>query len=221
MRYPGGKEKCFQHIINVLPPHSVYIEPFLGAGAVLRHKRPAQITIAVDRDPQVIQHWLSERPSLARYVEADALDYLATQDFRGDEVVYCDPPYLPSTRRRDKVYPYDLTEKDHIRLLSILASLPCRILISGYDSRLYREHLQGWTIKTYFAKAHDRRREEKLWFNFPEPDQLHDGRFWGANFRQREVVKRRLQRLKRRIANLDPRERHELLLSFSSEIEMR
>ena len=221
MRYPGGKGKCFQHIINVLPPHSVYIEAFLGAGAVLRHKRPAEINIAVDRDPRVIQRWVSERPSFAKYVEADALDYLASREYRGDEVVYCDPPYLPSTRRRRRVYLHDFTEADHVRLLSVLLSLPCRVLISGYDSCLYRERLKGWTIKTYFAKAHDRRREEKLWFNFPEPDRLHDGRYWGANFRQRQAVKRRLERLKHRISKLDPRERHELLLSFSHELARR
>ena len=221
MRYPGGKGKSYQHIINTLPPHAIYIEPFLGAGSVLRHKRPAKSNVAIDRDPRVIELWHSKHPTLANYLEADALDYLASQKFRGDEVLYCDPPYLPSTRIRDRVYVYDLTEDDHVRLLRILVSLPCRVLISGYDSELYRDQLKGWTTKTYHTKAHDRRREEKLWFNFPEPTQLHDGRYLGADFRQRQVVRRRLDRLKSRIASLDPRERHELLLSFAHEIERR
>ena len=38
MQYPGGKNNCYQQIINLIPPHDTYIEAFLGSGAVLRHK---------------------------------------------------------------------------------------------------------------------------------------------------------------------------------------
>ena len=43
MSYPGGKAApgTFQKIINLMPPHEVYIEPFLGGGAILRKKLPA------------------------------------------------------------------------------------------------------------------------------------------------------------------------------------
>jgi len=46
MRYDGGKGAmgCAQWIINQIPPHRVYIEPFLGGGAVLRLKAPAPET---------------------------------------------------------------------------------------------------------------------------------------------------------------------------------
>ncbi|MGJ8626091.1 MAG: hypothetical protein ACSHXB_03935 [Sulfitobacter sp.] len=41
MTYPGGKNGggAYQRIINHMPPHRFYIEPFLGSGAVLRNKR--------------------------------------------------------------------------------------------------------------------------------------------------------------------------------------
>jgi DNA adenine methylase len=34
MGYPGGKSGAgvYQTIINLMPPHTVYIEPFLGGG---------------------------------------------------------------------------------------------------------------------------------------------------------------------------------------------
>jgi site-specific DNA-adenine methylase len=40
--YPGGKAGAgvAQRLINLMPTHAVYIEPFLGHGAVLLHKRP-------------------------------------------------------------------------------------------------------------------------------------------------------------------------------------
>ena len=103
VRYPGGKEKCFQHIVNLLPPHSVYIEPFLGAGAVLRNKRPADVNIGVDQDRQLIQNWRRDYSGLATFVEGDAVAFLSKQTFLGDEVIYCDPPYLPTTRLRARI----------------------------------------------------------------------------------------------------------------------
>ena len=49
--YPGGKGGAgvYQALINQMPPHSTYIEAFAGGGAVLRHKRPAALNVAIDR----------------------------------------------------------------------------------------------------------------------------------------------------------------------------
>ena len=50
MSYPGGKNGAgvYQKIISLMPPHDVYIEPFLGGGAVMRLKRPASLNIGCD-----------------------------------------------------------------------------------------------------------------------------------------------------------------------------
>ena len=206
MRYPGGKGKCYQHIINVLPPHTTYIETHLGGGAVLRNKKPASASIGVDRDSAVVQSWRRLYPTLASYVEADAVDFLTSQHLAGDELLYCDPPYLPITRRRARVYKHDYCESDHLRLLEVLRRLPCRIVISGYPSALYDEWLRGWNSRTFPAKAHHEVRQEKIWLNFDPPTRLHDTRYLGRDFRERQTIKRRLQRLKRRISGLSPQE---------------
>lgn len=208
MRYPGGKGKIFQQVINLLPPHSTYVETHLGGGAVLRHKKPSPTTIAIDRDPKVIDFWRKNFPTLATYILGDAVEFLSSYPLREHDVLYCDPPYVPSTRRSSRVYRYDYQEQDHEQFLGLLVRLPCRTLVSGYPSRLYFERLAGWNTHTFSAKAHDGLRAEIIWFNFEPPQRLHDSRFVGKNFRERENIRRRLTRLQRRISVLSPQEKH-------------
>ena len=47
MSYPGGKGGVFHKLINLMPPHEIYIETHLGSGAVIRNKRLAQRNIRV------------------------------------------------------------------------------------------------------------------------------------------------------------------------------
>lgn len=210
MRYPGGKGKCFQQVINILPPHTTYIETHLGGGAVLRNKRAAARSIGIDIDEQVIDFWCTYYPNLAEYVHGDAIDFLRSFPFRGSELVYCDPPYLPSTRKRTRIYQYDLTESDHALLLDTLLQLPCSVVISGYESSLYHSRLQRWSNFRFRTKAHDSVREEWLWANYAFPEQLHDMQYFGANYRERQNLKRRMERLQSRIARLTKPEQHQL-----------
>ena len=218
MRYPGGKGKCFQHIINVLPKHTTYIETHLGGGAVLRNKAPAMESIAIDIDPEVITWWRKHHPTIATFIAGNALTVLQSYPFTGSEVVYCDPPYLPSTRKRSRVYANDLTEEDHVELLSIVKQLPCRVAISGYPSQLYEMELRHWSRLHFSAMGHDGIHTESLWTNYAIPDCLHDTRFLGVNFRQRQDVKRRMHRLQNRISRLSKQEQHALATWLSNEL---
>src|ERR1700694_4793180 len=120
MRYAGGKGISFRRIINLIPPHSVYIETHLGGGAVLRHKRPSQLNIGIDIDPAVIGAWERQYGTKYRLIQGDACEFLRGYHFSGGEVIYSDPPYFPPTRRRRVVYKHDYTEEDHERLLQTL-----------------------------------------------------------------------------------------------------
>src|SRR4051812_19836938 len=119
MRYPGGKGKTFQHIINLIPPHRVYIETHLGGGAVMRNKRPALHSIGIDADAQVIGTWAQRGDPRLELFWGRAEASLAQSAFRGDEVISADPPYHPRTRRQAKVYRHDYAVEDHARLLAL------------------------------------------------------------------------------------------------------
>jgi len=206
MHYPGGKAKTFHHVVNLIPPHSVYIEPFLGLGSVMKAKKRAEAEFGVDLDKHVLEMSdLKDRG--VQLIHEDGISFLESFPFKGHEVVYCDPPYYPKARKRERVYKYDLGEHDHIRFLNLVTQLNARIIISGYDNDIYRRHLNDWHVYTYSCKAHDGLREECLWYNFPSPCQLHDYRYLGSNFRERQTIRRRLERMKRRLGELSDQER--------------
>jgi hypothetical protein len=56
MGYPGGKNApgVCQVLINAMPPHTAYCEPFLGGGAVLLHKKAAALNIGIDLDARAV-----------------------------------------------------------------------------------------------------------------------------------------------------------------------
>lgn len=211
MKYPGGKGKCFQRLINLMPQHDTYIESHLGGGAVLRAKRPARVNIGVDADAQVIDRWRREPPAQCQLVHADAASFLERHDYTGSELVYADPPYLAQTRRNPKIYRHEYTASDHERLLDVLRSLPCMVMISGYDSALYRKRLAEWRTVTFQAKTHVDTRNECVWLNFDAPSTLHDYAYLGTSFRDRQTIKRRSTRLIARFEQMNPIERSQLL----------
>lgn len=216
MRYPGGKGKCYQHLINLMPRHTTYIESHLGGGAVLRHKLPAERNIGIDSDPYVLARWKDVTPTHTELVNGDAVDFLTTFPLIGSDLIYCDPPYIPGTRRRDRIYRHDYDTSDHERLLDVLLSLPCMIMLSGYKNPLYSQRLSHWRTHTFMAKSHTDRREEVVWMNFAEPSVLHDARFCGSSFRERERLQRRRQTLRRRVSDLPSHERADLIQWMSS-----
>jgi len=236
MEYPGSKAGMgvWQRIINEIPPHSVYVEAFCGSGVVFRQKRLAPRSILVDREPGALAltceaagialagdegPWRSsiavEREGIygtVQLVKGDAVAWLRAAELPPDAVVYCDPPYLLETRGGRRYYRHEMTFRHHCRLLRCLLGLSCRVLLSGYPSSLYASMLDDWRSIAYRVMTRGGIRQEVLWSNYPEPVELHDYRFLGQNFREREKVRRQQATWQRRLATM-PRLRRLALLS--------
>lgn len=54
LKYPGSKQRIANWIIEQLPEHHTYVEPFFGSGAVLFNKAPSNIETINDIDDRVI-----------------------------------------------------------------------------------------------------------------------------------------------------------------------
>ena len=249
-QYIGGKSGVgvYQTIINLIPPHQVYIEPFAGGGAILRHKRPAALNIATDRCPHAITAlraaiardgdniFQDDETALANIATnsddmssskivvpakwqievGDAFDFLTSYPFQGDEFIYRDPPYLRATLKSNRdLYKHTLDDHEHRRLLKILSKLPCRVMLSGYWSELYAEHLAGWHTETFQTRTRGGGlATEWLWMNYPPPFELHDYRYLGNSYRERERIKRKKQRWVQRLQSMPALERQAMLAAI-------
>lgn len=213
MHYPGGKgaSGVYQRLINQIPPHRVFIETHLGGGAIMRFKKPAEINIGIDLDKDVLDAW--PKTGQIQLIHSDAINYLAAYPFIGDEFIYVDPPYLSYTRQSDRApYKIDYSEEQHIALLEMLSTIPCNVMISGYCSPLYERHLAEWRVQSFVVRTRSgAEAEEFIWMNYPAPVELHDYSYLGETFRERERIRRRIERWRARLESLPPLERNALL----------
>jgi DNA adenine methylase len=107
----------------------------------------------------------AERLQGVQIENCPALDLLARRR-QQDVLLYCDPPYLGTTRGRS-LYAYEMqAEAEHHALLAALRQHPGPVVLSGYASTLYSEVLSDWRLVSVAARAMTgARREEVLWLN--------------------------------------------------------
>jgi len=200
-----------QAIIAAMPPHDTYIESHLGGGAIMKRKPPAQRSIGIDRDADALERFVCDYP--VERVHACAHRFLTKFDYSGRELIYCDPPYLHSTRSSSRRYRFDYEERDHVALLQLLESLPCQVMVSGYPSALYDELLSKWTSIELQVMNQAGVRTEKLWLNF-RVDRVHWASYAGRNFTDRQRVKRKAETWGRRYRAMPRAERVAVLAAM-------
>jgi len=247
MSYPGGKNGSgvYQRIISLMPPHDVYIEPFLGGGAVMRLKRPAALNIGLDLSGSAIAAFRESAASLKLTIDQGILDRsspnltngaggpslslevgdgieklqrIATGKLplAGRVLIYCDPPYVASSRLDRDMYGNEMSDVQHRRFLRCIKKISAMVMVSGYRSGMYMHALKGWNSITYESMTRGGYpKTEYLWFNFEPPTALHDYRYLGRDFRERERIKRMKQRWTARLERMPVLQRQALLSAIA------
>jgi DNA adenine methylase len=101
-----------------------------------------------------------------------ALDVIRDYGISPRALLYLDPPYLATTRRTS-TYTHDMaTEEEHRALAAALHRCRAHVVLSGYDSPLYRHLYDGWHRTTLASFSHrgngtSPARTEVLWSNLP------------------------------------------------------
>lgn len=215
MSYTGGKGRAYQRLINLMPPHDVFIETHLGGGAVMLHKRRAARNIGIDADAEVIARWRDRSDPTVELIHADAADYLQEYPPAPTALVFSDPPYWPESRRRARCYACDYDEADHRRLLHVLKTLPCAVIVTGYANQFYDRELRNWHVTEYPNCTQTGLVIERAWTNFEPPTVLHDYDHLGVDFREREALKRRRRSQVRKLQRAPAVERNAIFADLA------
>lgn len=254
--YYGGKTRIAEQIVELMPSHVHYVEPFAGALSVLLAKPRSALETVNDKHEDLVnffrvlreqtdeltkacaltphsrvEHALSrERAGLsdlerarrtfvnlsqgrsaslrktgwahvftadsygragsrAPYLQSmvgrfagiadrlldvsfecrDALDIIRLYGAHEDVLLYVDPPYL-NTTRTSQGYEHEFGRKDqHEDLLQALLACKSTVMLSGYLSSLYSEHLADWEELRIHGSRTQRNQPttEVLWCNRP------------------------------------------------------
>jgi len=151
-----------------------------------------------------VSKWLSTIEMLPRIhqrimsVQIEHLDWQTCvekyNEWEKDGFFYCDPPYLPETRRSGK-YEHEMTYEDHEKLIDwLLTKCRVNVMLSGYDNKLYEKlETNGWqkvcwdvgcfaagrtqqtgVLGTGSTYTKNQRRIECIWMNYHIPQHLFD-----------------------------------------------
>lgn len=87
-------------------------------------------------------------------------------------LVYCDPPYVPDSRVSKNAYECELDTDGHIALADSLNKFKGKVILSGYQSTLYKRLYTDWrcikkTIANHSSQAKEKTvKVEYLWLNY-------------------------------------------------------
>lgn len=148
-----------------------------GSGAATFHK--TGFRCEAKRQYRTSAHVWSDYPEVLSYVcerlqgvnieNRPALDCIRHHDHE-DTLFYVDPPYMLATRKLNSsksVYQHEMSAEEHEHLLQCLTSIDGMVVLSGYDSELYNDHLSSWRKETKSARISAGKgtgiRQECLW----------------------------------------------------------
>lgn len=90
--------------------------------------------------------YLEELVERIRYVTIENLDYkdILSRYDTPDTLFYLDPPYLPEVRPGGTAYKHEFNAANHEEMLDLITKLKGKVLLSGYENKLYSDKLVAW-----------------------------------------------------------------------------
>lgn len=216
--YFGGKgsEGTYQTIINQISPCEVFYSCFLGHCRVSQHlQRPPRV-YGFDLDETVIRRW--QQVGWMKAERQDAIAFLRNFSENPTEraCLFCDPPYPWETRKSPSRYKHELSPYQHDELLRALLRIDThsshvQILLCTLPNKKYEDALSTWKRISYQNMTRGGVVEEHLYVNRPTTGALQDYRYVGADFTERQRIKRKVNRWVKGLQRLPATERNAIL----------
>lgn len=114
---------------------------------------------------------LHQRLSKVIVINKNAFDIIEKYKDNENVFMYLDPPYHQSTRTAAR-YEVDMSNEEHSRFIDLVLDSKAKMLISGYDCKLYDKLVDnGWSkiqfkVKTVSGNKKPKTKIESLWKNY-------------------------------------------------------
>jgi len=156
----------------------------MGFGSAGATKGTTGFRVDTKREYGTAQHtWLKYPENLAAVGQRlsgvlienrPAIEVIRAHD-APETLFYVDPPYVFGIRCRidgkgaGRSYRHEMTDDDHADLLRVLLDVAGMVVVSGYDTELYRDMLGSWAMSSTSARISAGRggasRKEVIWVN--------------------------------------------------------
>lgn len=116
---------------------------------------------------------VAERLKGIQFLHRDAREIIELFTDTNDCLIFCDPPYLHSTRAHQSGYAHDSNTALHVETAGLLNKVKGYAIVCGYsqdadgkDNEIYRELYAGWTRSDKEARTNSGgKRIESLWLS--------------------------------------------------------
>jgi DNA adenine methylase len=218
-------------LINLIPPHTHYFEPFAGQGHILRNmENQAEEIVLNDINPNVIEWWVNNTDAEPYRLEnRNAIEMLSPLDIvrwvpnQRSTFIFCDPPYMHESRPSAKygnTYTHEMSEEDHDAFLENVLLLKCNVMILGYYTPLYDLKLKDWLHKEIVVSTRGGKKELSVWMNYyVNSTGLHDYSKLGADWVQRRYLNRKVNNLKEKLRRMPRLEAWKMLSEITKEFQ--
>ena len=189
-----GGQTILPVLANLIPQSKRYFSFFLGGGGLEFSKDFKHLNWVVsDKALQSQLHASSMAKAVYKSYEA----LVAENKFTSDDFIFCDPPYLFSTRLSQKqYYIHEFNETDHVQFLLTIIALDSKILITHPQCELYDRYLNGWEKLNFGYQTRGGWFEDCIYVNYDWRNlPLVTYNYLGGNRTTRQQIKRKRQSL--------------------------
>ncbi len=216
--YPGGKNQdgVYQRIINLIPPHRIWVECCAGSAAITKRIRPTEESYCIEMDLCQVHMLEKDLPEHVILSQGDFMELLSLDDLASDSYfLFIDPPYMIETRTsKAPIYKHEWNMQDHIAFLLWIKEVKCPVLITHPICELYLEVIGHWYKVQYEYMSHAGKRSDCIWMNYPHPIQLHDYSYLGTDRTERQQINRLENRWINRFNKLSPKVKGKIMASL-------
>lgn len=100
--YLGGKSRLAKRIVEKIPSHTTYVEPFCGGAWVYFTKKPSRVEILNDRDGELANFWNVIRHHLPEFLRCLDFSIVSRAEFERERSQ--DPGLLTDVQRAVRYY---------------------------------------------------------------------------------------------------------------------